>query len=79
MQYRRYSGIWKPRQKKVGAAGDLLKCTNGEAAKKAFEHAKLPVDYSFVPKEGRGYREDANVFMFYNKFDALMKRHLPTK
>ena len=52
---------------------------NGEAVKKAFERAGLPVDYTFVPDEGHGYREDANVFMFYNKFDAFIKRNLPTK
>ena len=52
---------------------------NGDAVKKAFERAGLPVDYTFVAEEGHGYREDANVFMFYNKFDAFMRRHLPTK
>ena len=52
---------------------------NGEAVKKAFERAGLPVDYTFVPDEGHGYREDANVFMFYNKFDAFIKRNLTTK
>ncbi len=50
---------------------------NGEAIKKAFERAGLPVDYTFVAEEGHGYREDANVFMFYKKFDAFMKLHLP--
>ena len=34
---------------------------NGEAVKKAFERTGLPVDYTFVPDEGHGYREDANV------------------
>ena len=52
---------------------------NGDFIKKAFERAGLPVDYTFVAEEGHGYREDANVFMFYSKFDAFMKRHLPTK
>ena len=51
---------------------------NGDVIKKAFERAGLPVDYTFVADEGHGYREDANVFMFYGKFDAFMKRHLPT-
>ena len=52
---------------------------NGEAVKKAFERAGQTVDYTFVAEEGHGYREDANVFKFYNKFDAFMKRYLPTK
>ena len=38
---------------------------NGAAVKKAFERVGLPVDYTFVAEEGHGYREDANVFMFY--------------
>ena len=50
-----------------------------EAVKKAFERAGQTVDYTFVAEEGHGYREDANVFKFYNKFDAFMKRYLPTK
>ena len=52
---------------------------NGDAVKKAFERAGLTVDYTFVSEEGHGYREDANVFMFYKKFDAFMKRHVSTK
>ena len=52
---------------------------NGEAVKKAFERAGLPVDYTFVPDEGHRYREDANVFMFCNKFDAFIKRNLTIK
>ena len=52
---------------------------NGEAVKKAFERSGLAVDYTFVPDEGHLYREDANVFMFDNKFDAFIKRNLPTK
>ena len=52
---------------------------NGEAVKKAFERSGLAFDYTFVPDEGHRYREDANVFMFYNKFDAFSKRNLTTK
>ena len=52
---------------------------NGEAVKKAFERAGLPIDHTFVPDEGHRYREDANVFLFYNKFDAFIKRNLTTK
>ena len=33
----------------------------------------------YVADEGHGDREDANVFMFYGKFDIFTKRQLPTK
>ena len=52
---------------------------SGEAVKRVFERAGHTVDYTLVEDEVHGYREDANVFMSYNKFDAFMKRHLPTK
>lgn len=53
--------------------------SNGNAIRKAFEKAGLPVDYTFVNEEGHGYREDKNVFMIYNKFDAFMKKNTPGK
>ena len=52
---------------------------NGDAIRKAFDRAGWPVDYTFVADEGHGYREDANVFMFYKKFDAFIKRIIPPK
>ena len=39
----------------------------------------LAYEGAYVADESHGDREDANVFMFYGKFDALTKRHLPTK
>jgi dipeptidyl aminopeptidase/acylaminoacyl peptidase len=53
--------------------------TNGTAIRNAFEKAGLTVDYTFVDEEGHGYREDKNVFMFYNKFDSFMKKNTPAK
>jgi dipeptidyl aminopeptidase/acylaminoacyl peptidase len=53
--------------------------SNGDAIRKAFEKAGLPVDYTFVSEEGHGYREDKNVFMIYNKLDSFMKKNTPSK
>jgi dipeptidyl aminopeptidase/acylaminoacyl peptidase len=52
---------------------------NGNAIKNAFSSAGLPVDYIFVAEEAHGYREDKNVFMFYNRFDEFMKKNTPGK
>ena len=71
--------IRAPVMRAYGGEDRNVDVANGAAVKKAFERAGLPVDYTFVAEEGHGYREDANVFMFYSKFDAFMKRHLPTK
>lgn len=52
---------------------------NGIAIRKAFEKSGLPIDYTFVAEEAHGYREDKNVFMFYNKFDKFIKQNTPSK
>ena len=52
---------------------------NGKVIKAAFENAGLPVDYTFIAEEGHGYREDANRFMLYKKFDEFMKTNMPVK
>ena len=50
---------------------------NGIEIRSAFEKAGKPVDYIFVAEEAHGYREDKNVFMFYNRFDEFIKKNTP--
>lgn len=50
---------------------------NGIEIRNAFEKAGKPVDYIFVAEEAHGYREDKNVFMFYNRFDEFIKKNTP--
>ena len=50
---------------------------NGSAIKSAFEKAGKPFEWQFVGDEAHGYRQDKNVFDFYNRFDKFMKQNTP--
>ncbi len=52
---------------------------NGNVIKRAFEKAGKEVDYMYVAEEAHGYREDKNVFAFYNKMDSFLKKNLPAR
>jgi len=50
---------------------------NGRTIKSAFDKANKPFEWMFVSDEAHGYRQDANVFEFYNRFDKFMKANTP--
>jgi dipeptidyl aminopeptidase/acylaminoacyl peptidase len=50
---------------------------NGRVIRSAFDKASKPQEWMYVAEEAHGYRLDKNVFDFYNRFDAFMKKHLP--
>jgi dipeptidyl aminopeptidase/acylaminoacyl peptidase len=50
---------------------------NGRAIRSAFDKAGKPYEWMFVADEAHGYRQDANVFEFYKRFDAFIKMHTP--
>ena len=52
---------------------------NGNAIKAAVAKSSQKLEYIYVEEEAHGYREDKNVFMFYNRFDEFMKRNTPSK
>jgi dipeptidyl aminopeptidase/acylaminoacyl peptidase len=60
-----------------GGEDQNVDMSNGTAIKTAFEKNGKPVDYIFVAEEAHGYREDKNVFMFYNRFDGFIKKNTP--
>ena len=73
------SRIKAPVMHAYGGADRNVNPENGKVIKAAFENAGLPVDYTFIAEEGHGYREDANRFMLYKKFDEFMKTNMPVK
>ncbi len=50
---------------------------NGRTIRSAFDNAKKPYEWMFVADEAHGYRQDENVFVFYKRFDAFMKKNTP--
>lgn len=50
---------------------------NGRTIRSAFDNAKKPYEWMFVADEAHGYRQDENVFAFYKRFDAFMKKNTP--
>ena len=60
-----------------GGEDQNVNIANGIEIRNAFEKAGKPVDYIFVAEEAHGYREDKNVFMFYNRFDEFIKKNTP--
>lgn len=71
------SSIKAPVMHAYGGVDVNVDIANGDAIKKAFEKAGLPVDYTFVAEEGHGYQQDKNQFMIYKKFDEFMKKNMP--
>ena len=50
---------------------------NGKVIRSAFDKAGKPQEWMYVSGEAHGYRLDANVFDYYNRFDAFMKKYTP--
>ena len=50
---------------------------NGRVIRAAFDKAGKTQEWMFVANEAHGYRLDANVFEYYNRFDAFMKKYTP--
>ena len=50
---------------------------NGRVIRAAFERAGKAHEWMFVADEGHGYRLDKNVFEFYKRFDAFIKKNTP--
>ncbi len=50
---------------------------NGRVIRAAFDKASKPQEWMFVANEAHGYRLDQNVFEYYNRFDAFMKKYTP--
>ena len=50
---------------------------NGRVIRSAFDKAGKPQEWMFVANEAHGYRLDQNVFEYYNRFDAFMKKYTP--
>ena len=51
---------------------------NGRVIRSAFDKAGKPQEWMFVANEAHGYRLDPNVFEYYNRFDAFMKKYTPS-
>ena len=50
---------------------------NGRVIRAAFDKAGKTQEWMYVANEAHGYRLDANVFEYYNRFDAFMKKYTP--
>lgn len=50
---------------------------NGRVIRAAFDKAGKPQEWMYVADEAHGYRLDKNVFEYYNRFDAFMKKNMP--
>ena len=50
---------------------------NGHTIKSAFDKAGKPYEWMFVGDEAHGYRQDGNVFEFYHRFEAFIKKNTP--
>ena len=50
---------------------------NGRVIRSAFDKAGKPQEWMYVADEAHGYRLDKNVFEYYNRFDAFMKKNMP--
>jgi dipeptidyl aminopeptidase/acylaminoacyl peptidase len=50
---------------------------NGRVIRAAFDRAGKTQEWMFVADEAHGYRLDKNVFEYYKRFDAFMKKHTP--
>ena len=49
---------------------------NGRTIRSAFDNAKKPYEWMFVADEAHGYRQEKNIFEFYKRFDAFMKKNM---
>jgi dipeptidyl aminopeptidase/acylaminoacyl peptidase len=50
---------------------------NGRVIRAAFDKAGKSQEWMYVADEAHGYRLDKNVFEYYNRFDAFMKKNMP--
>lgn len=50
---------------------------NGRVIRAAFDKAGKTQEWMYVADEAHGYRLDKNVFEYYNRFDAFMKKNTP--
>jgi dipeptidyl aminopeptidase/acylaminoacyl peptidase len=50
---------------------------NGRTIRSAFDKAGKTYEWMFVGDEAHGYRQDPNVFDFYKRFDAFIKKNTP--
>jgi len=60
-----------------GGVDQNVDFANGKTIRSAFDKAAKPYEWMFVGDEAHGYRQDANIFEFYKRFDTFIKQNTP--